>query len=265
MLTEQEVADMYGLDLSEDAAKNTATDFYAPAEEAIYGEMNTAHSDYVAAAADIQDNYMSDYLQLGQQIARTQSGLSGAAIAQSGVSKEQLGTDLAANELALETTMLGLNNDLTKLKHKAYADAVEIYYKKRGVVNQYREADYQNQIQEEQLALQEKSIKINAALGVAGIAANKAIADAQIAAQKQIAEMNAASAKEIAGMQSDAMGEYLAALGEIIDANGYEPAPPPASSGGSSPPVHSNNDGSVDYDNDGYGTPHYEEGGVLGG
>lgn len=219
MKTSQEVADMYGIDISEEAAKDLATDYYQPAQEAIYAEQEVAFSDFIAGATSVQDEFMSDYLQLGQQILRTQSGMSGAALAQAGQTREDLASELANQELALESTLLNLQNEQSKLEAKMYADAAKVYFNKLGVINQYREADFQNQIQQETLDLQEKSAKVNAALSVLGMGVDKKIAEAQIESNESIAQMQidankaiadtqAGLQKTIAKMQSEALKTY---------------------------------------------------------
>lgn len=259
MKTSQEVADMYGIDISEQAAKDMATDYYQPAQEAIYAEQEVAFSDFIANSTTVQDQFMSDYLQLGQDILRSQSGISGAAIAAAGQSREELATEIANQELALESTLLNLQNEQAKLEAKMYADAAKIYFNKLGVVNQYREADFQNQIAQETLDLQTKSAKVNAALSVVGMGVDKAIAEAQIASSESIAAMQIQANKEIAaasagaqsaiaGMQAEAIANYAQTMGNALnDLFGDLDSGSSSSSGGTQgpPPTY------VDSDNDG--------------
>lgn len=250
--TPEEIAAQYGYSLDKESSIETAKKYYQPQEAALEGEKTSAYQTATQESAQVQNQFMTDITTGYQTTGQAGMGTSGAALA----AQTGLGTEFSSAIGAIATTLSNTIAGLDAKINQVYADAAKaassLYGKKLSVTNQFAQADFDNQVQQEQLDLQKAEMEQAYELAMKQIASNEAIAQAQIDASwaQTNASINASSASNAAMM--GAMEDFAAIIqGALEDATGYySPAGQPPVQGPPAPPqqpyVDSDNDGKND-------------------
>lgn len=234
--TPEEIAAQYGYSLDKESSIETAKKYYQPQEAALEGEKTTAYQTATQESAQVQNQFMTDITTGYQTAGQAGMGTSGAALA----AQTGLGTEFSSAIGAIATTLSNTIAGLDAKINQVYADAAKaassLYGKKLSVTNQFAQADFDNQVQQEQLDLQKAEMEQAYELAMKQIASNEAIAQAQIDASW--AQTNASISASAAGNAAmmGAMQDFATIIQNALeDATDYSgpvqgpPVPPPSS------------------------------------
>lgn len=250
--TPEEIAAQYGYSIDKQSSIDTAKKYYDPQVAALEGEKTTAYQTATQQGAGVQNEFLTDITSGVQAAGQAGMGTSGATLAAQANAGAAYSEAIGSIMTTLSSTITGLDAKINEVYANAAKAASSLYGKKLGVTNQFAQADFDNQVQQEQLDLQKAEMQQAYELAMKQIASNEKIAAEQIASNEEIAsaQLAAGSAGNAAmiGALEDFAGIVQTALDDALGFESPITAVPPNTQG---PPTTPPSQPYVDSDNDG--------------